>query len=279
MGNMKLNAIKAFLARGTDEALSLLIGHVHRVDWRHSCLNDDILSMPWVYVNPTVPPIYMQVNLPDRPTPAPISAPSGLTVQAVSYNTPLTKEEMLLLWIKIMALFHDRTKHLEHGANRARHRGGVQDFLKIRKLIQFWCQVMRPVCQLDMVQEPDDYKDHEQTIIYGTAFDSEIHALIERMITQFHLGMLSNHAERLVAESFLQTLQVQDSVMRAIPAQLEMFTVKLHLDWTISELGMGRSALIDLLMWNKARDLSQQAALAKDPCFIRSPCNQTRHTT
>ena len=73
-------------------------------------------------------------------------------MQAVSYNTPLTKEEMLLLWIKVMALFHDRTKHLEHGANRARHPGGVQDFLKIRKLIQFWCQVMRPVCQLDMVQ-------------------------------------------------------------------------------------------------------------------------------
>ena len=131
-----------------------------------------------------------------------------------------------------------------------------------------------------MATEPDDYKDHEQTIIYGTAFDLEIHALIERMITQFHLGMLSNHAERLVAESSYQTLQVQDSVMRAISAQLDMFNVKLHSDWTkIRELGLGRSALIDLLTWIKARHLSQQAALAKDPCFIRSPRNQTRNNT
>lgn len=263
MGNRKLSAIKSFLHAGTDEALQMLIGHVHRVEWRYCCLNDDILSLSWLYLNSTIPSSLMPEMEPRSA--GLVSAPPGLTVQAVSYNTPLSKEEVSLIWLKAMALFYDRTTHLEQAANRARHRSGVEDFKRIRLMIQFWCQVMRPVCRADMAAEQDDFDDHEQTIIFGTAFDCEISSLIERMISHFHLAMLSNHAERLVAETSVQASLIQNSVLKQIRVNLELFKLRLEQDWkTIRELSLGRSALIDLLVWVKARHLAQQANLAKD---------------
>jgi hypothetical protein len=278
MGNRKLQAIKFFLAGGTDEALRMLIAHVHRVEWSHCCLNDDILSFSWLYVNSTIPPSSLPPSLllefqAQSLHAAPVPAPAGLSVQAVSHNTPLSEEEFLLMWVKAMSWFYNRTQHLHQAANRAKHRGGVEDFMKIRLLIQFWCQFMRPTCRDNM--SPDEYKCHEKSIICGHWHDLSI---IKDAISQFHEGMLSNHAAHLVAETSMQSLQVQDSIMKMRNADLEMFKLLLYSDWgKIRELMTRRNAMIDLLMWLQARHCSQQGKLAKDPCFIRNPRNLNKN--
>ena len=87
--------------------------------------------------------------------------------------------------------------------------------------------------------------------------------------------MLSNHA---APETSMQSLQVQDSIMKMKNADLEMFKHLLYSDWgKIPELMTRHNASIDLLLWLQARHCSQQGKLAKDPCFIRKPCNLNKN--
>ena len=264
LGNRKLQAIKNFLLGGTDKTLRLLILHQHRTEWRFSCISDDTLCYPWLFIKSALPDDLAvgRISATDlAPTFSP-SAPNGWTCECIGNFAGLSEEEFDALWPKALAWFNARTAHLEYSCNKARYRPSQTEWANFRLVVQFWFRVMRNCCEKDM--DAPNYRDHMDTVLLGDALDSELIGMLTRGISFFHIGMLSSCAAQQTEESYACNGAVQKSILEAAMAKLQVLSFLLKQDWaTIVKLQTGKSALSDLLAWLEASHRREQAALGQ----------------
>lgn len=265
LGVRKLIAIMNFLKGGTLYSLHLLLVHTHRTEFRYSCLTDEIMSIAWLYVGSEVPKEFRPAEASSPPVGGP--PPHGIVLYAVQFEEPLRPEEHDLLFHKGIAVFTDRAVHLDHPAAKAKARSSAEEWYWMRCIVQFYIRTLKPCFAKELT--PEDMEENEATILGGTALDSELRALLERRITQFHVGMLASFAERhqsLVSE---QSQKLLESIRHAAQGRLKMFLDMLEIDHAkIRELTMGQVALADILVWLENSHQREQIQMAEDPAKI-----------
>jgi hypothetical protein len=278
MGSRKLQAIKNFLVGGTDKTLRLLIMHQHRTEWRFSCISDDTLCFPWLFIKSTLPDELApgRTNATDFAPSISPSAPNGWKSECLTSFGGLTEEEFDAIWVKALAWFNARTAHLDFSSTKAKYRPSQADWVNFRLVVQFWFRVMRNCCAKDM--DPENYKDHLDTVLQGDALDGELIGMLSRGISFFHIGMLTSCAAQLTEDSYACSGAVQKSILEAAQARLNLLSLLLKGDWAnIVKLQTGKNALADLLAWLEASHRREQAALgqARPKSQDMKPCNNT----
>ena len=270
IGYRRLNAISNILTHASKKSYKTMEIHlVWAGDYQFSALNDNALSLPFIYPN-SLPPAEA---LPDEATQVARDAaagmhkdlmPPGATLRPMKYEELLTVSQHEQLIEKVLTCYEDEVLHLPDRNQWLPLRPKDETWLGARQIIQHWGQTMKQVCQADLPKE--EFEELQKAILFGDAMDTQILGIIRRYPKHFHIGMIPDMKTTFQTSEMDQAVQEQmEAEHESWQSQLRLFKSNLTLDQkTIRRTEVGSAALHDILEWHDAEHVRQQGKIGKN---------------